>query len=81
MQIREKKIAAGPIISLTLGNGLTIPNPTDGKIFVEIDSIQTSTFNFKCAVYDIEIFVLGSNPPIVERMLEGSVDLNREVTR
>jgi len=73
-QCRQKASDASPLFSFTA----VCSAPTTGKFTLSLTSVQTSAFNFKPAVYDVEITYPGS---IVKRVLEGSVVLSKEVTR
>lgn len=79
MKIKVKSVDVAVILSLTMGSGLTIPNPTDGKIYITITSVQTAAFDFNKAVYDLEIYDT-SSPVVVKRLLKGKFTLDREVT-
>ena len=54
--------------------------PTSGTIGVFISAVSSSELNFSKAVYDLEI-VSGSTYPIVTRLLQGTVTLDKEVTK
>ena len=79
MKIKVKSVDTAVILSLTMGSGLTIPNPSDGKIYITISSVQTAAFDFNKAVYDLEIYDT-SSPVVVKRLLKGKFTLDREVT-
>lgn len=81
MQARKKYQSEDVIFSLTLGEGLTITDPDSGVIHMELTSDQTEDFNFSCAVYDLETYVLDSEPEIVDRAFQGEITLSREATR
>jgi len=81
MQVRTKAQSTTPLLSLTVGNGLTITDAINGKIVLDLTSEQTAALNFSCAYYDLELFVDDSDPEIVRRELEGQITLSREVTR
>jgi hypothetical protein len=53
--------------------------PTSGTIGVFISANSSSALDFSKAVYDLEI-VSGSDFPIVTRLLQGTVTLDKEVT-
>lgn len=77
MQIREKITSPNPVISLTTENG-GIKLENDGFIVLNISAEDTASFNFKGAVYDLELI---SPTGFVRRLIEGSVTLSPEVTR
>lgn len=85
MQIRPN--ASSTDIYLTLsssladdGTGLNITDPTSGSITVFISAYSSSQLDFSEAYYDLEI-ITGSQYPVVTRILEGKVQLSKEVTK
>lgn len=58
------------------GTGLNIIG-TEGTIGVYISAVTSSTLNFDTAVYDIEL----ESGSVVNRLLQGTIKLSREVTR
>ena len=90
MQIKDK--AGGSVTYITLssslasdGTGLNfggssgINPPTSGTIGVFISAHSSSLLNFSKAVYDLEIATTDTYP-VVTRILEGTVTLDKEVT-
>jgi hypothetical protein len=90
MQIKDK--IGGSTTHITLSSSLSpdgtglnfsgssgINPPTSGTIGVFISANSSSALDFSKAVYDLEI-VSGSTFPIVTRLLQGSVTLDKEVT-
>lgn len=90
MQIKDKIGGSTTYITLSSsleadGTGLNFSgskgiNPlTSGTIGVFISANSSSAFNFNKAVYDIEL-ISGSTYPVVTRLLQGTVTLDKEVT-
>jgi hypothetical protein len=90
MQIKDKVGGSTTHITLTSdlaadGTGLnfsgsnSINPPTSGTIGIFISADSSSALDFNKAVYDLEI-VTGSVYPIVTRLLQGTVTLDKEVT-
>jgi len=90
MQIKDKIGGSTTYITLSSsladdGTGLNfsgsggINPPTSGTIGVFISANSSSALDFNKAVYDLEI-ASGSTYPIVTRLLQGNVTLNKEVT-
>ena len=90
MQIKDK--IGGSITYITLsssletdGTGLNFSgsnsanDPISGTIGVFISANSSSALDFNKAVYDLEI-VSGSDFPVVTRLLQGTVTLDKEVT-
>lgn len=57
----------------------SLNSPTSGTIGIFISAYSSSTLNFGEAVYDLEL-ATGSEYPIVTRLLEGQIQLNKNVT-
>ena len=53
--------------------------PTSGTIGIFISANSSSQLDFSQAVYDLEI-ATGSTYPVVTRILEGEIQLNKNVT-
>ena len=64
---------------LNLSGSEGINPPTSGTIGVFISANSSSAFNFNKAVYDIEL-ISGSAYPVVTRLLQGTITLDKEVT-
>jgi len=84
MQIKDK--IGGNTTHITLSSslsgdntGLDFTEASNGKIKVFISANSSSALDFNKAVYDLEI-VSGSAFPIVTRLLQGTVTLDKEVT-
>jgi len=84
MQIKDKP--GGSITHITLtkdlatdGTGLDFTNADQGKIKVFISANSSSQLNFNKASYDLEI-ATDEDYPIVTRLLQGTVTLDKEVT-
>ena len=69
--------ADGTGLNLSGSDGLN--PPTSGTIGVFISANSSSQLDFTTAVYDLEI-ATGSDYPIVTRILEGEIQLNKNVT-
>jgi len=91
MQIRPA--AGSDTVYLTLsssraddGTGLNmsgsdgIKPPTSGTIGIYISAYSSSQLDFGEAYYDLEI-ITGTTYPVVTRILEGKVQLSKEVTK
>lgn len=90
MQLRPSKDSETVYITLSSsraddGTGLNMGGsgglnpPTSGTIGVYISANSSSQFDFDSAVYDLEI-ASGSTYPTVTRLLEGNIQLVKEVT-
>lgn len=84
MQIKDKP--GGNITHITLtntvatdGTGLNFTNGAQGKIQVFISAHSSSLLDFNKASYDLEI-ATNDTYPVVTRLLQGTVTLDKEVT-
>jgi hypothetical protein len=89
MQIRSNYADNNPTTYLTLssslepdGTGLNLESGSQGYIQIFISACSSSALNFNTARYDLEIYS-GSigGCPITTRILEGQVNLSKEITR
>lgn len=78
MQFRRSKSSTDVLFSATTENGIITLGGAAGTIVINIPATSTDDFSFYGAVYDLE---LESSGGIVTRLIEGSVELSREVTR
>ena len=90
MQIKDK--IGGDTTYITLSSSLALDGtglnfsgsnnavpPSSGTIGVFISANSSSALDFTKAVYDLEI-ISGSTYPVVTRLLQGTVTLDKEVT-
>ncbi len=77
MQIRSSVSSSDVIHELTSENG-GIDIQSNGVIGLYISAEDTANFDFKTAVYDLEIIAPSLD---VVRLMEGQVTLSHEVTR
>jgi hypothetical protein len=78
MQIRKTVKSPDPLISLTTENGRITLGGDQGTITLEIDADDTADFTTFCGVYDLEV---EASDGTVTRLLEGQIEISREVTR
>lgn len=87
LQIRSSVDSSSILDELTTDNGRIVISSyvEDGDTFYSIDvkfpNEDTSSYDFLKGVYDLEIFKSGSPDTDVDRLLQGSVTVSREVTR
>ena len=81
MQMRAKLTDPAPLLELNSENGGIVITPATGKIEIVIDDLQTA--GLVNGVYDLE--VIGPTPQTgradVYRLLSGSVEVRKNVTR
>ncbi|WP_049044405.1 hypothetical protein [Acinetobacter bereziniae] len=79
MQIRNKVSSPEFIYEMTTENGgITFKDVEGGHIQLFISNVDTSSFAFDSAVYDLEFVAPNGD---VTRLIEGKVTLSLEVTR
>lgn len=96
MQIRSNYADNKPTTYITLTTDLNIDKtglsfsgsvsnppvpPTSGTIGIYIAACSSSLLNFNNARYDLEIYSGDPSCPVVTRLLEGQVQLSKEITR
>lgn len=77
MQIRESITSATPLLSLTVGDGITV-TPLTGEILIEVADDVIAAWAWRYALYDLEI---ESPSGRTTRLLKGEVEVSPEVTR
>ncbi len=78
MQIRRRKTDSVVIHEATTENGGLTMGGTEGTVLLTINDADTTAFDFVRGVYDIEVI---DSDGIVTRLVEGNVELSKEVTR
>ena len=79
LQARTSHDASTPLVSLTSGSGITLGGAA-GTIRVTISATDTAQYTWEQGVYDLEI-IPSSGEDDAERVLQGYVTVNKEVTR
>lgn len=78
MQARKGYNASDVLFDASTANGMITLTPATGEVLIVLPESVTSTFKWPQALYDIE---LTSSDGTVTRLLQGSIDISREVTR
>lgn len=78
MQIRRNKSAVDVLLTATTENGYITMGTTDGAIDIEIPDTVTAALTATRGMYDLEVISPGG---VVTRLIEGTVEISREVTR
>ena len=74
-QMRTTKSASSVAATFTC----SIPTPANGTVIMSLPNATSSAMSAGTYVYDLEIFT--ANDVVVTRILQGTVDLDQEVTR
>lgn len=78
MQIRNTIDAASTELDISTTSGEITLTPASGIVTVEVPATDTANLTFDTAVYDLEI---EDGSGFVWRIIQGTVTLNKEVTR
>lgn len=78
MQIRRTLDATTVILTLTTENGRITVGGSNGLITLLVSAADTAALTTFCGVYDLEVI---SPAGVVTRLLEGQVEISKEVTR
>jgi len=78
MQIRKTVDATTIIWTLTTENGRITVGGANGLITLLVSAADTAALTTFCGVYDLEVI---SPAGVVTRLLEGQVEVSKEVTR
>jgi len=78
MQIRRTKSNSTSLAEATTENGYIELGGDEGTVIVTIPASVTADFEFLRGVYDIELI---DSEGVVTRLVEGAVEVSREVTR
>lgn len=78
MQFRRTKSATTALLSATTENGYITLGGAAGTIDISIPDDITAALTVTRAVYDLELI---SSTGVVTRLIEGDVEISKEVTR
>lgn len=77
MQVRESTTSPVPLLSLTLGDGITVDGPA-GEITLEVSDDDTSAWLWSYGLYGLEMESPGGR---TTPLLKGEFEVCPEVTR
>ena len=77
MQVRESITSPTPLLTLGLGDGITVDAP-EGEILLAVSDDDTAAWTWRYGIYDLEIESPGGD---TTRLLKGEVEVSAEVTR
>jgi hypothetical protein len=81
MQFRSQPTSDTVLFEATTENGRIALGGAAGTVTITITATLTAGFDFGCAVYDLELQSSSQSGAVVTRLLEGSVNVSKEVTR
>lgn len=77
IQIRDKPLITVLCELSTENSKILIDAPATGQIILTIPATETGTFDWKTGMYDLEM----TNGDVVTRLCQGTVKVNKSVTR
>ena len=77
MQIRERVSSAAAVLDISTDDYIVLGGAA-GTITITVPATVTAALNFTRGVYDLEVESPGN---VVTRLLQGGVELSKEVTR
>jgi hypothetical protein len=78
LTLSSSRDACGTGLNMSGSNGLN--PPTSGTIGIYISANSSAQLDFGEAYYDLEISNTGVECPVVTRILEGKIQLSKEIT-
>jgi len=78
MQLRRRIDDEEPVLELTTGNGRLTLGGADGTVEINVNASDTEGLDATEGVYDLELV---SGAGIVDKLLRGTFEIIREVTR
>lgn len=81
MQFRSQISSDTVLMTATTENGKITLGGVLGTVSITLSATETAAFDFACAVYDLELQSSVLSGSVVTRLLEGSVNVSKEVTR
>ena len=64
------------VINLSVGDGITLSNPSGGEFTISIPAATTADYTFNRADYDLDITISG----VVTRLLTGQIQIIKSVS-
>jgi hypothetical protein len=78
MQVRTSQSSPDILLSLSTSDGTIVITPNDGKVTLSLTPTATSAITWRRGKYDLEIV---SPLGVVTRLLSGTIEVSREITR
>jgi hypothetical protein len=78
MQLRRRIDDVDPVLELTTGNGRLVLGGDTGNVEINVNASDTEGLDAVEGVYDLELI---SGAGIVDKLLRGTFEIIREVTR
>jgi hypothetical protein len=81
MQFRPQITSETILFTATTENGKIVLGGAAGTVTITITATETAAFDFCSAAYDLELQSSALSGAVVTRLLEGCVNVSKEVTR
>ena len=78
MQVRTSQASPDVLLSLTTADATIVITPNAGKVTLALTPAATSAITWRRGKYDLEIV---SPTGVVTRLLSGTIEVSREITR
>ena len=76
LKAKDNRSDTNFVINLSVGNGITLSNPSQGEFTIAIPAATTATYDWNRAFYDLDITLSG----VVTRLLQGQIQVIKSVS-
>lgn len=76
LKAKDNRSDTNFVINLSVGNGITLSNPSQGEFTIAIPGATTATYDWNRAFYDLDITLSG----VVTRLLQGQIQVIKSVS-
>jgi len=76
LKAKDNRSDTNFVINLSVGNGITLSNPSQGEFSISIPAATTASYDWNRAFYDLDITLSG----VVTRLLQGQIQIVKSVS-
>ena len=76
LKAKDNRSDTNFVINLSVGNGITLSNPSQGEFTIAIPAATTATYDWNRAFYDLDIDLSG----VITRLLQGQIQVIKSVS-
>lgn len=76
LKAKDNRSDTNFVINLSIGNGITLSDPTQGQFTISIPAATTATYDWNRAFYDLDIDQSGT----ITRLLQGQIQIVKSVS-
>ena len=76
LKAKDNRSDTNFVINLSVGNGITLSNPSGGEFKISLPAATTADYTFNRADYDLDITISG----VVTRLLTGQIQIIKSVS-